>query len=54
MDPTFWARVAGVLYLITIIVGIFDEAYFKGRIVVPLGRSGGGAHCIIIGPADAL
>lgn len=54
VSPRALARVAGVLYLITIVVGIFNEAFVKGRIVVPLDRSGGCALCIIIGPADAL
>ena len=40
-----------MLYLITIVVGSFNEAFVKGRIVVPLDRSGGCALCIIIGPA---
>jgi hypothetical protein len=30
VSPRALARVAGVLYLITIVVGIFDEAYVKG------------------------
>jgi hypothetical protein len=34
-SPRALARVGGVLYLITIVVGIFDEAFVKGRIVVP-------------------
>ncbi len=33
--PRAPARVGGVLDLITIVVGIFDEAFIKGRIVVP-------------------
>ena len=40
-----------MLYLITIVVGSFNEAFVKGRIVVRLDRSGGCALCIIIGPA---
>jgi len=40
-----------VLYLITILVGSFNEAFVKGRIVVPLDRSGSCARCIIIGRA---
>ena len=40
-----------MLYLITIVVGIFNEAFVKGRVVVPLDRSGGCALCIVIGPA---
>jgi len=42
-----------VLYLITIVVGSFNEAFVKGGIVVPLERSGGCALCIIIGPGEA-
>jgi hypothetical protein len=34
-SPKVYARIAGVLYLITIIVGIFNEAFVKGSIVVP-------------------
>jgi len=33
-SPGALARVAGVLYLISIVVGIFDEAFVKGSIVV--------------------
>jgi hypothetical protein len=32
-SPRALARVGGVLYLIMIVVGIFDEAFVKGRIV---------------------
>jgi hypothetical protein len=39
VSPRALARVAGVLYLITIVVGSFNEAFVKGRIVVPLARS---------------
>ena len=35
VSPRALVRVAGVLYLITIVVGIFNEAFVKGRIVVP-------------------
>ena len=42
-----------MLYLITIVVGSFNKAFVKGRIVVPLDRSGGCALCIIIGPGEA-
>jgi len=35
LSPQVYARMGGVLYLITIMVGIFNEAYVKGRIVVP-------------------
>lgn len=34
-SPRALARLAGLLYLISIIVGIFDEAFVKGRILVP-------------------
>lgn len=34
-SPRALARLCGLLYLITIVVGIFDEAFVKGRIVVP-------------------
>ena len=34
-SPRIKARIAGVLYLITIVIGIFDEAFVKGRIIVP-------------------
>lgn len=34
-SPRALARLCGLLYLITIVVGIFDEAIVKGRIVVP-------------------
>lgn len=34
-SPRAMARLCGVLYLITIVVGIFNEAVVKGRIVVP-------------------
>ena len=34
-SPRALARVGGVPYLITIVVGIFNEAFVKGRIVVP-------------------
>jgi len=33
-SPQVLARIGGVLYLITIVVGIFNEAFVKGRIVV--------------------
>jgi len=33
-SPQVYARIGGVLYLITIIVGIFNEAFVKGSIVV--------------------
>jgi len=33
-SPQLYARTGGVLYLITIIVGIFNEAFVKGSIVV--------------------
>jgi hypothetical protein len=35
ISPRALARAGGVLYLIMIVVGIFDEAFVKGRIVVP-------------------
>ena len=35
VSPRALARIAGMLYLIMIVVGIFDEAFVKGRIVVP-------------------
>jgi len=34
-SPQVYVRIGGVLYLITIVVGIFNEAFVKGRIVVP-------------------
>jgi len=34
ISPQVYARTGGVLYLITIIVGIFNEAFVKGRIIV--------------------
>lgn len=34
-SPRALARLAGLLYLISIIVGIFDEAFVKARILVP-------------------
>ena len=34
-SPRAPVRVGGVLYLITIVVGIFNEAFANGRIVVP-------------------
>ena len=34
VSPQLMARIAGFLYLITIVVGIFDEAFVKGRIIV--------------------
>jgi hypothetical protein len=33
-SPQIYARIGGVLYLITIVVGILNEAFVKGRIVV--------------------
>lgn len=33
-SPQVYARIGGLLYLITIVVGIFNEAFVKGRIVV--------------------
>ena len=33
--PRAPARVGGVLYLISIVVGSFNEAFINGRIVVP-------------------
>jgi hypothetical protein len=33
-SPQVYARIGGVLYLIMIVVGIFDQAFVKGRIVV--------------------
>jgi hypothetical protein len=33
-SPQVHARIGGVLYLITIVVGIFNEAYVKGKIIV--------------------
>jgi hypothetical protein len=35
VSPQVLARIAGFLYLITIVVGIFNEAFVKGRIIVP-------------------
>lgn len=35
VSPRALARIAGMLSLITIVVGIFNEAFVKGRIVVP-------------------
>jgi hypothetical protein len=34
MSPQSYARIGGVLYLITIVVGIFNEAFVKGKIIV--------------------
>ena len=34
ISPQVYARTGGVLYLITIIVGIFNEAFVKGKIIV--------------------
>jgi hypothetical protein len=34
-SPQVYARIGGVLYLITIVVGIINEAFVKGGIVVP-------------------
>ena len=33
-SPQLYARIAGVLYLIIIVVGIFDEAFVRNRIIV--------------------
>jgi len=33
-SPQIYARIGGALYLITIVVGIFNEAFIKGRIIV--------------------
>lgn len=33
-SPRFWARVAGVSYLITIIMGVFAEIFVRGKLVV--------------------
>jgi hypothetical protein len=35
VSPRIKARIAGVLYLIMIVIGIFDEAFVKGIIIVP-------------------
>lgn len=34
-SPLVYARVAGLLYLIIIVFGIFDEAFVRARLVVP-------------------
>jgi hypothetical protein len=34
LSPRMKARIGGVLYLITIVVGLFNEAYVKGKIIV--------------------
>ncbi len=33
-SPQLYARIGGVLYLIIIVVGIFDEAFVRNRIIV--------------------
>jgi hypothetical protein len=33
-SPQVYARIGGLLYLITIVVGIFNEAFVKGKIIV--------------------
>jgi hypothetical protein len=33
-SPRLWARIAGVLYLITIIMGVFAEVFVRGALVV--------------------
>ena len=43
-SPRALARLCGSLYLITIVVGIFDEAIVKGRIVVPGDARATGAN----------
>lgn len=35
MSPRLLSRVGGILYLVMIAIGIFNEAFVKGRIVVP-------------------
>jgi Domain of unknown function (DUF4386) len=35
MSPRAMARLCGLLYLVTIVLGIFNQAVVKGRIVVP-------------------
>jgi len=32
-SPQVYSRIGGMLYLITIVVGIFNEAFVKGRII---------------------
>jgi hypothetical protein len=34
-SPQLYARIGGVLYLIIIVVGLFDEAFVRNRIIVP-------------------
>lgn len=35
-SPQLLARIVGVLYLIIIVGGVFDEAFIRGRVIVPL------------------
>jgi len=34
-SPQLYARIGGALYLIIILIGSFDEAYVRNRIIVP-------------------
>ena len=34
-SPQLYARIGGVLYLIIIVIGLFDEAYVRNRLIVP-------------------
>ena len=43
-SPRVLARLCGLLYLVTIVVGIFNEAFVKGRIVVPGDATATGAN----------
>jgi hypothetical protein len=42
-SPRFYARIAGFLYLIVIVGGLFAEIFVRGRLVV-WGRRGYGAQ----------
>lgn len=33
-SPRLWARIAGALYLITIVLGVFAEAFVRGTLIV--------------------
>ncbi len=50
-SPQFYARLAGVLYLAIIVLGVFGEAFVRGSIVV---SGDAGATAKAIAAADAL
>ena len=33
-SPRLWSRIAGVFYLITIVMGVFAEVFARGRLIV--------------------